>query len=190
MDHFSARFRDETRSPPSFDLVFPNTLSVEQSLFLESSFSKEEIKRAVWDCGVDRAPGPDGFTFEFLKKFWSTVEADVVRLVCDFSYSSTIPKGCNPSFIALIPKIQDSKFVKDFRPISLIGCQYKIIGKLLANRLSSVIGDCVSMEQSAFIKGRQILDGPLILNEVMEGYKSRKKNFWFSKWTLKKLMTR
>ena len=129
----------------------------------------------MWDCGVDRAPGPNGFTFEFLKIFWSTVEDDVVRLVCDFFESSSIPKGCNPSFIALIPKIQDSKFVKDFRPISLIGCQYKIIGKLLANRLSSIIGDCVSVEQSGFIKGRQILDGPLILNEVMDWYKRRKK---------------
>ena len=81
-------------------------------MFLEGSFSREKIKRAVWDCGVDRTPGPDGFTFEFLKICWSTVEDDVVRLVCDFFKSSTIPKGCNPSFIALIPKIQDPKFVK------------------------------------------------------------------------------
>ena len=74
----------------------------------------------------------------------------------------------------MIPKICDAKFVSDFRPISLIGCQYKIIGKILANRLSSVIGSCVSSEQSAFIKGRNILDGPLVLNECMAWY--RKKN--------------
>ena len=74
-------------------------------MFLEGSFSREEIKQAVWDCGVDRAPGPDEFTFEFFKKIWSTVEDDLVRLVCDFFESSTIPKGCNRSFIALIPKI-------------------------------------------------------------------------------------
>ena len=79
----------------------------------------------MWDCGVDRAPDLDGFAFEFLKIFWSTVENDVVKLVCDFFYSSIIPKGCNPCFITLIPKVQDSKLVKDFRPISLIGCPYK-----------------------------------------------------------------
>ncbi|GKA45251.1 RNA-directed DNA polymerase, eukaryota, reverse transcriptase zinc-binding domain protein [Tanacetum coccineum] len=61
------------------------------------------------------------------------------------------------------------------RPISLIGSQYKIIGKLLANRLSTVISKCISPVQSAFIKGRNILDGPLILNEVMERYRNRKK---------------
>ncbi|GJU69615.1 retrovirus-related pol polyprotein from transposon TNT 1-94 [Tanacetum coccineum] len=83
--------------------------------------------------------------------------------------SGQFPIGCNPSIISLIPKISNAKFVKDFRPISLIGCQYKIVGKILANRLSMVIDDLVSSEQSAFIKGRQILDGPMILNEVMSG---------------------
>ncbi|GKB13346.1 putative RNA-directed DNA polymerase, eukaryota, reverse transcriptase zinc-binding domain protein [Tanacetum coccineum] len=63
----------------------------------------------------------------------------------------------------------------DFCPISLIGCQYKIIGKILANRLCSVIGSCINPEQSAFIKGRNILDGPFILNEVMAWYRKHKK---------------
>ena len=91
------------------------------------------------------------------------------RLAEEFAQLSYFPKECNPSFIALIPRVTDPKFVSDFRPISLIGCQYKIIGKLLANRLSLVIGGCVSGVQSAFIKGRNILDGPLILNELWGG---------------------
>ncbi|GJU94577.1 retrovirus-related pol polyprotein from transposon TNT 1-94 [Tanacetum coccineum] len=76
--------------------------------------------------------------------------------------------GCNASFIALIPKIPDAKLVKDFRPISLIGSLYKIIAKILANRLVGVLGDLVSEVQSAFVADRQILDGPLILNEVLQ----------------------
>ncbi|GKE18757.1 RNA-directed DNA polymerase, eukaryota, partial [Tanacetum coccineum] len=79
----------------------------------------------------------------------------------------TFPKGCNSSFIALIPKTQNAKTVKDFRPISLIGSLYKIIAKILANRLSSVIPDLISDVQSAFIFNRQILDGPFILNELL-----------------------
>lgn len=62
--------------------------------------------------------------------------------------------GCNASFFTLIPKVRDPKNVRDSRPISLIGFQYKIIGKLLANRLVEVIGNVVSMEQYAFIKCR------------------------------------
>ena len=98
-----------------------------------------------------------------------------MRLVREFFQSASFPKGCNSSFIALIPKVGNASFVSDFRPISLIGCQYKIVGKLLANRLSKVIGNVVGVEQSAFIKGRNILDGPLILNECMAWYRRRKK---------------
>ncbi|GJY54413.1 hypothetical protein Tco_0446077 [Tanacetum coccineum] len=60
--------------------------------------------------------------------------------------SECIPKGCNSSFIALIPKTPEAKMVKDFRPISLIGSLYKIIAKILANRLVVVLGDIVNEE--------------------------------------------
>ena len=67
----------------------------------------------------------------------------------------------------LIPKVVDAINVKDFCPISLIGCQYKIVGKILANLLSLVVDNLVSKEQCVFLKGRQILDGPFIMNEIM-----------------------
>nr|GEY28314.1 RNA-directed DNA polymerase, eukaryota [Tanacetum cinerariifolium] len=78
-----------------------------------------------------------------------------------------MPKGCNSNFITLIPKIPDAKLVKDFRPISLIGSLYKIIAKILTNRLVSVLGNIVNEVQSAFIADRQILDGPFIINESL-----------------------
>nr|GFC14257.1 cysteine-rich receptor-like protein kinase [Tanacetum cinerariifolium] len=155
----------------------PDDLTKHANLFLfdlEDMVSNEEIKRAVWDCGSDKSPGPDGFTFEFFKKFWTIVGGDVTNAIKEIFISSSFPKGCNSSFIALIPKVMDAKHLKDFRPISLVGCQYKIIGKILANRLSLVIGDIVSQEHLAFIKERQITDGPLILNEVISWCKARK----------------
>nr|GEZ73361.1 alcohol dehydrogenase-like 1 [Tanacetum cinerariifolium] len=100
--------------------------------------------------------------FEILKKPDYVVEAIML-----FFSSGSIPRGCNSSFIALIPKTQDAKVVKDFRPISLIGSMYKIITKILANRLSLVISDFVSDVQSAFVMNRQILKGPFILNEFL-----------------------
>ncbi|GJT35204.1 putative RNA-directed DNA polymerase, eukaryota, reverse transcriptase zinc-binding domain protein [Tanacetum coccineum] len=142
---------------------------------LETPFSRVEIKKAVWDCEGDRAPGPDGFSFKFFTAFWDLIEDDVVHFVQEFSHTNIIPKGCNSSFIALIPKVSNAKIVSDFRPISLIGCQYKIISKILVNRLSKVIGNLISPVQTAFLKGRNILDGPLILNEVMAWYRQRKK---------------
>ncbi|GJS65283.1 putative RNA-directed DNA polymerase, eukaryota, reverse transcriptase zinc-binding domain protein [Tanacetum coccineum] len=113
--------------------------------FLEQQCTREEIKKDVSDCGGDRAPGLDDFTSNFLTSFWNLLEADVVRFVNEFFQSGTFPKGCNSSFILLIL------------------------------RLSTVIGSCVSSEQTTFIKGRNILDGPLILNEIIAWYHKRKK---------------
>ncbi|GJV15281.1 F-box domain containing protein [Tanacetum coccineum] len=85
------------------------------------------------------------------------------------------PPGCNSNFIALIPKIHDAKVIKDFRPISLIGSIYKIIAKILANRLCTVIPLLINEVQTAFVADRQILDGPFILNELFSWCKHKKK---------------
>ncbi|GJU71071.1 transposon TX1 uncharacterized [Tanacetum coccineum] len=78
-----------------------------------------------------------------------------------------IANGCNPSFIVLIPNKSDPLGFSDYRPICLIGCVYKIISKILANRLAKVIASVIGPNQSAFIAGRQILDGCLIANEII-----------------------
>ncbi|PWA47507.1 RNA-directed DNA polymerase, eukaryota [Artemisia annua] len=170
-DHFRYRFSKDDGVRPTILSDSFLKLSPNQITSLDAPFSCEEIKKAVWDCGSDKAPGPDGFTFGFFKIFWEVIKEDVFALVRSFQNRRVIPRGCNPSFIALIPKVKDPRFTSDFRPISLIGCQYKIIGKLLANRLAMVIDSIVSPEQSAFIKGGHILDGPMMLSEIIAHFK-------------------
>ncbi|GJS57898.1 RNA-directed DNA polymerase, eukaryota [Tanacetum coccineum] len=163
------------------DLNFPNTLQPDQIIDLECDVSKDEIKRAVWDCGTDKSPGPDGFTFGFYRRYWNILESDVVDAVMSFFFHyGQFSKGNNSSFIALIPKTRDANMVKDFRPISLIGSMYKIIAKILANRLVLVLGDLVNEVQSAFIADRQILDGPFILNEIVQWCQSKRSSHWGS----------
>nr|GEX98872.1 RNA-directed DNA polymerase, eukaryota [Tanacetum cinerariifolium] len=140
-----------------------------------SRLSKDEIKGAVWDGGLDKSAGPDGFTFGFYRRYWSLLEDEVVEAVNHFYNNGFCHKGGISSFIALIPKTQGAKLVKDFRPVSLIGSLYKIITKLLANRLVTVIGNIVNDVQSAFIANRQILDGPFILDELIHCCKAKKK---------------
>nr|GEX76808.1 RNA-directed DNA polymerase, eukaryota [Tanacetum cinerariifolium] len=165
--HFSNRF-----AQPDWDRVhlvdqFLRVLSSDLSRNLEVLVSSDEIKKAIWDCGSDKTSGLDGFTLDFFKKYWSIVGNDVILAVKEFFSTGSILNGCNPSFIALIPKVLDAKLLNDFRPISLVGCQYKIISKILANRLSYVMDNIISQEQSAFVKGRQIIESPIILNEVI-----------------------
>ncbi|GJZ04235.1 RNA-directed DNA polymerase, eukaryota [Tanacetum coccineum] len=180
-DHYEARFNKPTKARLKLSFSFPNRLSTDQVADLERHVSHDEIRLAVWDCGVNKSPGPDGFTFEFFRKFWKVIGPDFCEAVEHFFKQGSFSKGCNSSFIALIPKVLDAKFVNDYRPISLIGCIYKVVTKILASRLAMVIAGLVSNTQSAFVAGRQILDGPFILNEVLDWCKRKKKKALFFK---------
>ena len=152
MSHFKNRFDRPSSVRLSLDMSFPNQLSLDFKDELEKNVTKDELKRAVWDCGLDKSPGLDGFTFGFYLRYWSFLENDVMEAVSHFFQHGTFPKGGNSSFIALILKSQNANMVKDYRPISLIGSLYKIIGKILANPLVVVLGDIVSNVQLAFFR--------------------------------------
>nr|GEZ89329.1 RNA-directed DNA polymerase, eukaryota [Tanacetum cinerariifolium] len=167
LNHFTNRFSKPVRPKILLDSQMLHTLALEQVDDLERNVTYGEIKRAVWDCGTNKSSGPDGFSFDFIHRYWKIIDKDVVKAVEEFFNSSYFPPGCNASFITLLPKMQDAKLVKDFCPITLIGCIYKIVAKILANRLSLVISELVSDVQSTFVSSRQILDGPFILNELI-----------------------
>ncbi|GKB98152.1 putative RNA-directed DNA polymerase, eukaryota, reverse transcriptase zinc-binding domain protein [Tanacetum coccineum] len=148
---------------------------------LEAIVSMDEIKMAVWECGSNKAPGPDGYSFMFIKRIWKLLKHDIQEFVDSFFATDKFPQRANSAFIVLILKVPNPLFIKDYRPISLIGLHYKIVAKILANRLSKVMDSIISPEQSAFISGCQILDGPLILSEIVDWYEKRKKKLMLFK---------
>ena len=113
--------------------------------------------------------------FGFIKEFWNELKDDVMRFISEFHRNGKLSKGINNTFIALIPKIDSPRRLNDFRPISLVGSLYNILAKVLANKLKMVIGTVVSDTQTAFVKNRQILDGILIANEVVDEARKDKK---------------
>ena len=122
-------------------------MSLDAKIGLEAIISEMEIKEAIWSCGNDRALGPDGFSFQFIKQYWELLKKDVVEFVLEFYETGKLTRGCNASFITLVPKVDNPSFIKDYRLITLVGLQYKIIAKILALRLAKVIGEVVSPEQ-------------------------------------------
>ncbi|GJV57216.1 hypothetical protein Tco_1458221 [Tanacetum coccineum] len=94
LEHFRNRFQQPTCTPPTLDSDMFNSLSPSHCDFLERPFSRDEIKRAVWDCGGDRAPGPNGFTFKFFTLFWDLIVDDVDRFVQEFFRFNLFPNGC------------------------------------------------------------------------------------------------
>nr|GEU30543.1 RNA-directed DNA polymerase, eukaryota [Tanacetum cinerariifolium] len=179
--HFKSRFQKPSTSGLKLNFEFPNRLSSVLATNLERDVSHDEIKSAVWDCGENKSPGPNGFTFEFVRKYWKCIGPDFCGAVDHFFDNGSFAKGCNSSFIYLIPKVADAMFVNDYRPISLIGSVYKVVSKILVNRLSLVIEGIVSNTQSAFVADRKILDGPFILNEVLQWCKKMHKKGLFLK---------
>ncbi|GJV76710.1 RNA-directed DNA polymerase, eukaryota, partial [Tanacetum coccineum] len=175
LNHYSKKNSKVTSIPYSARSNRFKMVSQHQLEILESEVSLEEIKEVVWDCGSDKSPGPDGFSFGFIKRYWNMMKNDIFAAISEFFNNGDIPIGCNASFITLIPKIESPLVVNDFRPISLIGILYKIIAKIISCRIALIIADIVDPVQFAFIKNRQILDGPMILNEVVHTLKRKKK---------------
>lgn len=114
-----------------------------------------------------KAPGPDGFFAEFYRQQWSTVGQEVCTVVLHFLNGFEMDKRVNEMHIALIPKKTAPRCVSNFRPISLCNVVYKIIAKVLANRLKLILPHVISANQSAFIPGRLISDNIVAAYETL-----------------------
>lgn len=112
-------------------------------LSLVEPFTTLEIDRVVQALPSNKSPGPDEFNNNFIKKCWRLIKQDFYRLCEDFYNGNICLRSINSSFITLIPKVDGSICVNDFRPISLLNSSVKIITKLLANRLQPVITSLV-----------------------------------------------
>ena len=124
--------------------------------------TKHEIKTALFSMNPNKAPGPDGMTPLFFQKFWSIVKSDVVQAIQRFFHLGFMLKSVNHTVVSLIPKIDVPFNLKHYRPISLHNVLYKIIFKVLANRLKQTLDCCISKNQAAFVLGRQILDNVIV----------------------------
>jgi len=174
-DHFSTHFKVVRQGRPGIQGLNFRKLSYVEAGNLTRPFSLEEVKQAVWDCDGRKSPGPDGINFDFIRKFWDILKNDFMTFLSEFHRNGKLTKGLNSTFIALIPKVHNPQSLNDFRPISLVGCMYKVLAKVLANRLRIVIDNVVSDSQLVFVKGKQILDGILIANEVVDEAKHKNK---------------
>ncbi|KAL8458477.1 hypothetical protein ACS0TY_036118 [Phlomoides rotata] len=179
--HFENFFKCEQWDKPSLGNVEGNKLSISDNEILVRAISEEEIRTAVWECGIDKSPGPDGFNFLFLRKTWNVIKKDVIGFVQEFERSGKFVKGGNASFVTLIPKNTNPTKIEEYRPIALVGCMYKLISKILANRIKIVLPNLIGKEQTAFIEQRHLLDGALALNEIIDEINKKKKEAFLFK---------
>ncbi|GLT45020.1 hypothetical protein SLA2020_188860 [Shorea laevis] len=149
-----------------------DTAQMNEDLCKEVSY--DEIKAVVFQLGSYKAPSIDGFPGCFYQQHWDLVANDVCKAVKHFFDNGYMLREMNRTQIVLVPKIRSPEVITHFRPISLCNFSYKIISKLLANRLKGYLDRLISPFQSAFILGRSIQDNIMIAHEAFHGLKLKK----------------
>jgi hypothetical protein len=160
VDHFSKLFNT---SVPVIDNgmvenVIPSLLTDSLNNKLTMLPSSEEIKNAVFSLNKNSAPGPDGFGAIFFQTFWDIIKNDVINAVLQFFKSGWILPSFNSNTLVLIPKHDHADSISDYRPIAIANFKFKLISKILADRLACVMPAITSVQQRGFIRGRSIKD--------------------------------
>ncbi|KAL5563396.1 hypothetical protein UlMin_033143 [Ulmus minor] len=176
-NYFDTLFSSSSPSSVDFDRVLD---SIERKVTpqlneqLEQVFVAEYVKTAVFQMAPTKSPGADGMSTIFYQKFWPIVGEEVTAACLGFTNGGLSLGSINETIITLMPKIKNLTRITEFRPISLCNVLYKIISKMLANRLRKVMGTIISKGQSTFILGRLISDNAIIGFECLHAIKRRK----------------
>ncbi|XP_044227204.1 uncharacterized protein LOC122995885 [Thunnus albacares] len=115
-----------------------------------------------------RAPGIDGLPVDFYKSFWSVLGEDLLEVVTSSLERGRLPLSCRRAVITLLPKKGDLQELKNWRPVSLLCTDYKILSKVLASRLREVMASVIHTDQTYCVPGRLISDNVTLIRDVLE----------------------
>ena len=132
-----------------FDKI-PCSISDEMNDELMVEFTREEVVVALKQMEPLKASRPNGLPPLFFQHYWQVVGDDVTEAMLSCLSTSVIPPSLNCTFITLIPKVKSPSKISEFRPISLCNIIYKLVSKVVANRMKGLLPLIISKSQSAF----------------------------------------
>jgi hypothetical protein len=151
-------------------------VSDEENVILIADFTENEVREAVFQMEHNKSPIPDDFPAELYQVFWGVIKDDLLAMFHDFHKDSLDLFSLNFGIIALIPKIENATKIQQYRPICVLNVSFKIFTKVGTNRLNKVARTVVSPTQTAFMPGRNIMEGVVILHETIHELHTKKSN--------------
>jgi hypothetical protein len=163
---------DKTTTIQRVTRHIPSLVTSEQNTALTWPITQEEVDQAIKAMPPGKSPGLDGFTTDFFHHCWDLVREEVWEVVEESRASGLVLSSLNATFLTLILKEEWVTNPKKCRPIALCNVIYKIIMKVVANRLKPILTHVISKEQSGYVEGRQIMDSVILAHEVIHSLKT------------------
>jgi hypothetical protein len=142
-------------------------LSQEENNILTADFSEKEVQDAIMQMEKNKPPGPDGFPAKFYQKNWDTIRSDFMAMFVAFQRGELPLFHLNFSTVILLPKEENAIQIQQYCPICWLNVSFKILTKVGTNRISEVANTVVRPTQTAFMSGRHILEGVVVLHETI-----------------------
>ena len=179
MDDFKARFTSAQSDTFPVRVELHSSVTDADNAELIKPIHDLEIKEAIFQMDKYKAPGSDGFGAAFFQDYWHIINKDVCHAIKTFFCEGKLLKQINHTLITLIPKVDNPSSLVHFRPISLCNTLYKIITKIMVNRMRPIIERIVDPVQGAFVPKRSIYDNILLAHEIMNKFHNMKgKKSW------------
>ncbi|KAI3377340.1 hypothetical protein L3Q82_008544, partial [Scortum barcoo] len=143
-------------------------VETEANTKLEAQLTPQELYAALMSLKSGKAPGIDGLPVDFYKSFWSVLGEDLLEVFNDCLERGRLPLSCRRAVITLLPKKGDLQELKNWRPVSLLCTDYKIMSKVLASRLREVMASIIHPDQTYCVPGRLISDNVTLIRDILE----------------------
>ena len=121
-------------------------INEEMNNILKEEVTKEELEKVVYSCQKWKLPGPDGLTIEFFQGFYDLVKEDLLKAVKESQRTGKVLGALDSTFLALIPKKHNPCTFEEFRTISCCNVVYKLIAKIIAQRLKPILSEFVTKD--------------------------------------------
>ncbi|CAI7916027.1 unnamed protein product [Closterium sp. NIES-54] len=146
-------------------------LNAEAAEMLEADWTEQEVKQAFKALANNKSPGKDGLPKELFKRNWDILGGEFLRMAHNFSDTASIPASIKEAVTILLHKKGDKDKLDNYRPITLLNFTYKVLARVVANRMRSLLHRVISEEQYGFIPGRRISDAIGVVADVIEAAK-------------------